>query len=208
LARMAFQEGVGGRDVTLATGSSAWERSLRKLPMQGGERKAMEVGGKGEMSASDRFRHVMGHFATGVAVVTGRDPEGSPLGFTANAVASVSLDPLLVLVAVDRSSTSLPMLLKQEAFALSFLSAGHEELARRFAAEVRENRFEGLPLRVEATGSPVLEGALAWLDCSLWKTVDAGDHVVLFGRVERCGVDRKGEAPLVFYGGGYGTVTE
>lgn len=151
-----------------------------------------------------RFREVMGNFATGVAVVTGLDPEGNPLGFTANAVSSVSLDPLLVLVSVDRESTSLPALLGSGGFALSFLRQEDQELARRFARTERDARFEGLELGSGATGVPILRDALAWVDCSLWRSVEAGDHLVLFGKVEACGTHGAGE-PLIFFQGRYGT---
>lgn len=160
----------------------------------------------GEMGAVQRFREVMGHFATGVAIVTGRDAEGRPFGFTANAVASVSLDPLLVLVAVDRASTSLDLLREGGRFALSFLGADDRALALRFAGEEREERFEGVALAAKDTGAPVLETALAWIDCSIWKEVEAGDHVVLFGEVRGCGFGREGD-PLVFHRGRYGSVT-
>jgi flavin reductase (DIM6/NTAB) family NADH-FMN oxidoreductase RutF len=162
--------------------------------------------GRGGPEGEARFRQVMGHFATGVAVVTGVDREGAPLGFTANAVSSVSLEPLLVLVAVDRGSASLPALLERGAFGISFLPASDEELARRFADRERNARFDGVSLRMGTTGVPLLAEALAWLDCSLWRTVEAGDHLVLFGEVLECGVERDDEPPLVFYQGRYGTV--
>lgn len=155
---------------------------------------------------ADRFRRVMARFTTGVAVVSAVDEGGEPLGFTANAVASVSLDPVLVLVAVDRNSASLPTLLASGAFALSFLKADHADLARRFSSEGRDARFRGLELGVERTGAPVLRDALAWVDCTLWKVVEAGDHLVVFGEVEACDVQDEG-APLLFYEGRYRTLT-
>jgi 3-hydroxy-9,10-secoandrosta-1,3,5(10)-triene-9,17-dione monooxygenase reductase component len=153
-----------------------------------------------------QFREVMGHFATGVAVVTGATPNGNAFGFTANSVASVSLNPLLVLVSVSRSSESLPLLLAAGHFALSFLGAGDEALARRFSRSARGARFKGLDLQERETGAPVIGGAVAWVDCSVWKTVESGDHVVVFGKVEGCGVGSGGD-PLVFHRGRFGTVT-
>lgn len=152
------------------------------------------------------FREVMGRFATGVAIVTGVDPDGDPRGFTANAVTSVSLDPLLILISVARSSSSLPSLLASEAFAVSFLRDSDREVATRFAVGDRDSRFTDLAWRQEVTGSPILEDALAWLDCSLWKVVDAGDHQVLFGKVEACGVGEAGD-PLLYFRGGFGVMT-
>lgn len=157
------------------------------------------------MTEEERFRRVMGHFATGVAVVTGRNDDGADLGFTANAVVSVSLNPRLVLVCVDHDSASLPALQRHGAFALSFLGASQEELARRFAGGTRADRFTGVPTRVEETGAPILDDALAWLDCRVWKEVEAGDHMLLIGQVKRCGGGQADE-PLVFYRGAYGTV--
>lgn len=158
------------------------------------------------MSRESKFREVMGSFATGVAIVTGSDRRGRPIGFTANAVASVSLDPLLVLVSVGRDSASLPALLDTGRFALSFLGEGDEPLARRFAGDARETRFERLDLETKVTGAPVVRRAIAWLDCSVWNEVEAGDHVVVFGEVESCGLGRDAR-PLVFYRGGYGSVS-
>ncbi|MEX2529418.1 MAG: flavin reductase family protein [Gemmatimonadota bacterium] len=156
------------------------------------------------MTNPTQFREVMGHFATGVAVVTGSTRDGDAFGFTANSVASVSLRPLLVQVGVSRSSASLPLLLEAGHFALSFLGAEDAALARRFSRSARRTRFEGLDLQAGATGAPVVGGAVAWVDCSVWKTVEAGDHVVVFGAVEACGVGSGGD-PLVFHRGRFGT---
>lgn len=152
-----------------------------------------------------RFRTVMGHFATGVTLVTGSDAGGDPVGLTANAVASVSLDPALLLVCLDRESSSLPVLLETGRFAVSILGAEDEELARRFSGEAPEDRFQGLDLRRASTGAPILSRALAWADCRVWKTMEAGDHVILVGRVLACGISEEGP-PLVFFQGAYGTV--
>lgn len=147
----------------------------------------------------------MGRFATGVAVVTGMGLDGEPRGFTANAVTSVSLDPLLILISVGRSSSSLPALLATESFAVSFLRERDREVATRFAVGDKDSRFSQLSWRSEVTGSPVLDDALAWLDCSLWKAVEAGDHQVLFGKVQACGLGEDGD-PLLYYRGGFGVL--
>lgn len=187
------------------TSPRASEGHSRSYPRPRGNAKRRTDDGTDGMTDQERFRQVMGHFATGVAVVTGRDGDGQTLGFTANAVVSVSLDPLLVLVGVDHASSSLPALRESGVFALSFLGASQKGLARRFAAETRAERFAGVPIRTEETGAPILEEALAWLDCRVWKEVEAGDHLLLIGEVERCG-GGEGEEPLVFYRGAYGTV--
>ncbi|TVP45464.1 MAG: flavin reductase [Gemmatimonadales bacterium] len=158
------------------------------------------------MIEETRFRQTMGHFATGVAVAATRLPDGSFVGLTCNSLASVSLDPPLVLFCVDHQATSRAALLESGAFSLSLLARDDEALSRRFAAAVPDLRFEGLALREAVTGSPILASALAWLDCSLWKTVEAGDHTVIFGRVEAGGFREDGD-PLVYFRGRYGTLS-
>jgi 3-hydroxy-9,10-secoandrosta-1,3,5(10)-triene-9,17-dione monooxygenase reductase component len=149
-----------------------------------------------------RFRQVMGHFATGVAVVTSRTPDGRPCGMTANSLASVSLRPLLLLVCVNRQAASHACIVDGGAFAVSILEHGQEALARRFAGrEQRSARFDELAHRSEVTGSPVLDGALAWLDCRVTDVHDAGDHSIVVGEVVACDA-REGE-PLVFFRGAY-----
>lgn len=148
-----------------------------------------------------RFRDIAGHFATGVTIVTARDAAGGHVGLTASSFTSVSLHPLLVLVCVDRNSATLPGLLESGAFAVNVLPEGAAEVARRFARNDRTARFEGLGWHEAATGSPVLEAALAWFDCRLWKRVPAGDHEVLLGEVLRG--DASGGRPLVWYRGGF-----
>jgi len=143
------------------------------------------------------FRKIMGSFPTGVTLVTGRSAEGEPFGLTANSFTSVSLSPFLVSVCVGRSSDTLSRFLDARAFAVNILAAGDEELALRFASSDREARFATGSWRNEGTGSPVLEGALGWVDCRLWQSVDAGDHVILIGEVERG--DRRDGEPLLYF---------
>jgi flavin reductase (DIM6/NTAB) family NADH-FMN oxidoreductase RutF len=143
----------------------------------------------------------MGSFPTGVTVVTSRSPDASPCGMTANSVASVSLDPVLVLVCLDRSASSHGCITEGGAFAISVLSAEDEDLARRFARGRWRERFNGLELREEVTGSPILSRALAWMDCRVTEVYEAGDHSIVVGEVLACDA-REGE-PLVFYRGGY-----
>lgn len=147
------------------------------------------------------FRHVVSHFATGVTIVTSRGPDGRPCGLTANSFASVSLDPLLVLVCVDRAAASHACIIDGGAFAVSVLGLGDEPLARRFSSGDRAARFDDLDLRVETTGSPVLAEALAWLDCRVTGVHGAGDHSIVVGEVVACGA--RGGEPLVFYRGAY-----
>lgn len=143
----------------------------------------------------------MGHFTTGVAVVTASRPDGSPCGLTANSVASVSLRPLLALVCVDRRAHSHDAVVESGAFGISILAAGDEWLARRFSVGQREERFEEVSHRHEVTGSPILDDALAWLDCRVHDVHDGGDHSIVVGEVLACGA-REGE-PLIFFRGEY-----
>lgn len=147
------------------------------------------------------FRRIMSRFPTGVTVVTARGPEGEPSGVTASSFTSVSLDPLLVLVCLDLRSETLPRIEAAGAFAVNILGAAAESLAWRFAANDRDGRFAGLALEFAPGGSPLLEEAVAWLECRLWRTVDAGDHRLVLGAVTSGGV-REGE-PLVWFGGGF-----
>ena len=148
-----------------------------------------------------RFRQVMGNFTTGVVVVTSRTPDGRPCGLTANSVASVSLEPLLVLVCVDRAAASHACIVDGGAFALSILGRADEPVARRFAAGDRAVRFDDLAYRTEVTGSPVLASSLAWLDCRVRDVHDAGDHSIVVGEVVAC--DATEGDPLVFFRGEY-----
>lgn len=153
---------------------------------------------------SESFRSVLGHFTTGVTVVTGADAAGAPVGLTANSMASVSLRPPLVLVCLDQGSASLAAILETRRFGISVLRGEQEALARRFSAEVPVERFRELELRRSPGGVPLLPDPLAWLECALWKPVDAGDHTILIGAVLAFGADETG-SPLLFFRGEYGT---
>ena len=151
------------------------------------------------------FRRVMGHFATGVAVVAVADPDGARYGLTANTVTSVSLDPRLVLVCVDRTADTHDAIRRAESFSVNVLGARGERLSRRFADAPVAEKFEGVAYREEVTGSPVLEDSLAWLDCRLWATYDGGDHTIFVGEV--LAGDARGGAPLMYFRGGYGRLS-
>ena len=149
------------------------------------------------------FRRILGHMATGVAVVAAADPDSDePRGLTANAIAAVSLDPPLVLACVDRSADTHDCIERAETFAISILSGDDETLARRFADYPSERKFVGVAYRGEATGAPVLDEALAWVDCRLWAAYDGGDHTIFVGQV--LAGDASDESPLLYFRGGYG----
>jgi flavin reductase (DIM6/NTAB) family NADH-FMN oxidoreductase RutF len=155
--------------------------------------------------APDDFRRVLSHFATGVTIVSTRDIEGRPTGLTVSAFCSVSLDPPQILVCVDHKSQSYPALRDGAHFAVKFLGTGHEEVSRRFAT-TRLDKFEGIPYRLSAHGVPLLEGALAQLECRAVSRHVEGDHTILVGRVEEAR-NSAGE-PLLYYRGKYRRLAE
>jgi flavin reductase (DIM6/NTAB) family NADH-FMN oxidoreductase RutF len=150
----------------------------------------------------DRFRAVMGHFATGVAVVTAKGPEG-PVGMTANAVCSLSLNPLLLLVCFANGARTLKVVRDTERFGVNVLEAGQERLAHRFASKLPEaEKFAGVPHTVH-DGIPVLQDALAWVGCTLDQLTPGGDHTIGIGAVRAAETGTGGD-PLVWFRGGYG----
>lgn len=152
------------------------------------------------------FRTVMGSFPTGVAVVAARSKGGDPCGLTVNSLTSVSLRPLLLLVCLDESSETRAVVLESGSFAVNILRAGSEIVSNAFSRGGREHRFKTLPWREEVTGSPVFEDAVAWIDCRVEQAHLAGDHVIIVGRVQACGLH--GGTPLVYLQGRYRRLIE
>lgn len=146
------------------------------------------------------FKRVLGSFAAGVTIISTVGEDGVPYGLTATAFSSVSLEPPLVLVCVDKKSESYPHLLYARKFTVSFLAAGHEELSNRFAKSGGD-KFNGVATHTGDIGIPRMAEALAHLECTTTETIDAGDHTVFIGRVEG-GDAREGE-PLIYFRGGY-----
>lgn len=143
----------------------------------------------------------MRRWATGVAVVTSRDETG-PRGATTNALTSLSLDPPLVLVALERDSNTLRAVRASGRFCVNVLAAGQGEIARRFATkESGEGKLAGVPHKL-AEGMPVFHGVLAWLVCALEQELEGGDHAIMLGRPLEAGGDDNTQ-PLVFFGGHY-----
>mgnify|MGYP005836515959 CR=1 FL=1 len=157
----------------------------------------------------DSFRQVLGHFAAGVTVVTTVNKEGAPYGLTATAFTSVSLDPPLVLVCVDRKSETHPHFAAAGVFAVNFLAYGQEELSRRFAVSGGE-KFREVAHSRGVTGAPLLEGTVGYVECELRQAVEAGDHTIFIGEVvnARCPTPETGgrtqaPTPLLYYRGRY-----
>lgn len=160
----------------------------------------------------DRFRSAMSRFVTGVVVMTSVGDDGEPHAMTANAVTSVSLDPALILVCVDRDATMAEVVADADHFALSVLSLEQQALSSWFADATRPEgaaQFEGVDLADHDTASPVLADALAWFDCRVWARYDGGDHVIVVGEVIALAesIDREAE-PLVFDRGRYTRVVD
>lgn len=149
-----------------------------------------------------RFRQVLGHFCTGVAVIAAVE-DGEPVGFTAQSFTSVSLDPPVVAVCPARTSNSWPRIRSAGVFCASVLDRGQEATARVFATRGAD-KFHGVGWTPSpTTGSPMLAGALAWIDCRIDAEHDGGDHLVVLARVVDLAVGDGGR-PLLFYRGGYG----
>lgn len=149
------------------------------------------------------FRQLLGRFATGVTILTTRDPSGHPIGMTASSVASVSLVPPLLLVCVDRRHDMHAAMLAAPRFVLNVLAADQEAISRRFAAE-RPDRFDGIGYMESRHGLPLLDGVLATIECEKQAATPGGDHTVFIGLVTGGSVtDRR---PLLYYRGGYASL--
>ena len=150
------------------------------------------------------FRDVAGSFATGVTVVTTHDDEHGPHGMTANAVSSLSLDPTLFLVCVEIHAGSFEAMERAGGFAVNMLAADQEEVSRFFAQRNDPDDPMGPHgWTLSGGGSPLLDGALAWVDCRTHSVLDGGDHKIFVGEVTGCEVARPDADPLLFFRGRY-----
>jgi flavin reductase (DIM6/NTAB) family NADH-FMN oxidoreductase RutF len=149
-----------------------------------------------------RFRQVLGHFPTGVTVITAAGADG-PAGLAVGSFFSVSLDPPLVAFCAAKSSTSYPKVAAAGHFVVNVLGDEQEDVCRVFAG--KGDKFAGLGYRAApGSGAPVLNDVLAWIDCDIEAVHEAGDHWIVIGRVHELEVGREHGGPLVFYRGGYG----
>lgn len=146
------------------------------------------------------FREVFGRFATGVAVVTSAGPSGSG-GMTANALCSLSLDPLLALVCFANEARTLPLVREASRFGVNVLNCDQEDVASVFASKVPESeKLENIEHHLE-DGVPIIDGALAWATCRVREAMPGGDHTIVIGEVISMGLGHG--RPLVWYGGRY-----
>lgn len=152
-------------------------------------------------SDSRTLRDALGCFGTGVTVVTTLDRDDAPVGLTVNSFTSVSLDPELLLVCLNRNSVTLPWFKRAEAFSVNVLHIGQQDVAQRFATP-EIDRFKDTDWEPWSTGVPMLTDSLANFECAKFAEYDGGDHLMLLGRVIRVRFDAKRD-PLLYYRGTY-----
>jgi len=167
-------------------------------PVTGGEEPS-------ELSGAT-FRDAIGHFATGVTVVTSVGADGEPVGTTASAVSSLSLDPPLVLVCFDRDSQTLAAVRTHGAFVINVLAAPQRHLSANFARRGLAAAWDGIQHRCGLTGSPRLEGSLAALECTVEYRLPGGDHEIVVGRVREVETSPQHTEPLLYWRGGYASL--
>ncbi|HEU4343559.1 MAG TPA: flavin reductase family protein [Candidatus Binatia bacterium] len=149
---------------------------------------------------SQKLRRVLGHFATGVTVITTKDIQGAPFGLTANAFTSLSLNPPLVLICVDKAAQCYSCFAASNVFTVNFLREDQEEISRRFATK-GVDKFAGLKWHEGANGAAVLEGAIGYLECKIVQSYEGGDHTIIVGEVVNAAAS--GDRPLLFFQGKY-----
>lgn len=151
---------------------------------------------------STAFRDAMGAFASGVTVVTTRERSGRIVGFTASSFCSLSLDPPLLLVCLQKDAECYAAFMEAAECAVSILAHGQEEIARRFATKGADKMNGTSSLTGPRTGLPVVVEASAWAECAIRDRLDGGDHTILIGEV--IGVDTSGRPPLVWFNRQFG----
>jgi len=147
-----------------------------------------------------RFREVLGHFATGITIVTATD-EGEPVGFSCQSFAALSLEPPMVILAPAKSSTSWPRIARAGSFCVNILGEHQEAVCRAFAVS-GGSKFDGVDWTPGATGSPLIDGSLATVECTLGAIYEGGDHELVTGHVVDMEIGKG--SPLIFYRSGFG----
>lgn len=154
---------------------------------------------------SKEFRRVLGHFAAGIAAVTTVDDDG-PTGMVVVSFTSVSLDPPLVSFCADKGSGTWARIAASGRYCVNVLRHDQQAVCDQLATRGAD-KFEGLSWEAGPTGSPILPGVLAWIDCELEQAIEAGDHWIALGRVVALGAEGE-HLPLIFYRGGYGSFSD
>jgi flavin reductase (DIM6/NTAB) family NADH-FMN oxidoreductase RutF len=150
---------------------------------------------------SREFRRILGHYPTGVCAITTMS-EGRPLGIIVGSFTSASLDPPLVAFLPARASRSWPGIEAAGRFCVNVLAADQEDLCRALSSKA-ENRFDAVSHRLSRAGLPIIEGVVAWIECELFAVHDAGDHLIVLGKVHELGLEHA-DRPLLFFQGDYG----
>lgn len=169
--------------------------------------KATELSAKTAIFDAREYRHALGCFPTGVAIITTIDAQGKASGLTCNSFSSVSLDPPLVLWSLRKQSSSIDIYKNTKAFAINVLAGDQGELSGRFATSSIPDKFEGIDFETGYAGVPLINDCVARFHCRMHQQHDAGDHIIFIGRVERFERVREDD-PLVFCKGAYMMVTQ
>ncbi len=153
--------------------------------------------------AAESFKQALSRWASGITIVTCRTADRPIHGMTASSLASASLDPPLVLVCVNRNALTHALIAEQGAFGINILRSDQQEVSSRCAGFLgaKAHFLDDQPYRTGESGAPLLEDALSWLECTLWRSYDAGDHTIYVGEVQSAGAT-EGE-PLLWYQRGY-----
>ena len=158
------------------------------------------------MVTPDQFRHVMRRWASTVTIVTTRTDDFI-YGLTATAFSSLSVQPPMVFVSIDRTTRTHPLIEQSGIFCVNFLATEMTHISDRFAGRTPDaDRFAGIAHHRAVTGAPVLDEAIAFLDCRVAESLIAGDHTIFIGQVEAAAIQKPGQAPLIYYDGDYHTV--
>lgn len=150
------------------------------------------------------FRRILGHYPTGVCAITASTPNGGPVGMIVGSFTSVSLEPMLVGFFPDKASSTWPQIEAAGRFCVNVLSDRQGAVCKALAAKGNA-KFAGIEFHRSGLGSPIIDGALAWIDCDLYAVHEAGDHYLVLGRVRDLDLHHDGD-PLVFHKGGYSRV--
>lgn len=149
------------------------------------------------------YKQAVGSFVTGITVV-GAISKTGPVGFTCQSFTSLSINPPMILVSAAKSSRTFPTISNCRRFCVNILEGGSAELARDFASNDKEGRFSKHTWKLNKGGSPVLDSAMAWLDCDLEQTIEVEDHIVMVGRVIDLGISTLHNEPLAYFRGHFG----
>jgi flavin reductase (DIM6/NTAB) family NADH-FMN oxidoreductase RutF len=152
-----------------------------------------------------RFRAVLGHFPSGITAITSRDAQGRPVGMTVASFTSVSLDPPLVAFLPAKTSSTFPVVAERGTFCVNVLAADHERICRAMSVSGGD-KFAEVTWQPGPHGDPVIDGVVAWIDCTIEAVHDAGDHYIVIGRVEDLDADSTA-SPLLFFQSRYNHLT-